>query len=74
MNCETIDESETQWADEVRTNVWTETEDGTLVVDETARHQAIQHRAYIRFLNGWSEDPMTNWLEAEKEVDAAIFD
>jgi len=82
VRCEIIEEAHDdllcndwqEWADEVRINVWVEDEDnGALVIDENARRNEIAKRAYFRWLHG-SKDERDNWLQAEKEVDKALFD
>jgi hypothetical protein len=61
------------WADHVRDNCWQEDDDGSLVICEDARRHEIAQRAYFRWING-SPDEEQNWLQAEKEVDSALFD
>lgn len=62
-----------QWQADVCDRVWQETEDNELVINEEARREEIAKRAYQR----WQEtgnDEVTNWLEAEIDVDVALFD
>lgn len=62
-----------EWRDEVSARVWQENALGELVIDEDARRDEIAKRAYQR----WEEfgaDEVTNWLEAEIDVDLALFD
>lgn len=81
LKCEIVEEAHDDllcndwqlWADEVRSNVWTEDDDGTLKIDEPARRHEIAKRAYFRWKNG-SPDERENWIQAEKEVDTALFD
>jgi len=80
LKCEIVEEAENNllcndwqdWADEVRLNVWIENDDGSLSIDEAARREEIAKRAYFRWKDGSGND-LENWLQAEKEVDAALL-
>ena len=81
VKCEIVEETHDgllcndwqEWADEVRTNVWNEDEEGSLTIDERARRHEIAKRAYSLWQAG-NPNEKDNWLQAEKEVDAAIFE
>lgn len=81
LKCEVVEEVQDdllcgdwrEWADEVRMNIWTENEDGTLVINEESRREEIAKRAYYRWQHG-SPDERENWLQAEIDVDMALFD
>ena len=62
-----------EWADSVRLNVWTEDNDGNLVIDEVAKNQEIAKRAYFRWQNGFNNE-CNNWYQAEYEVNMALFE
>jgi hypothetical protein len=62
-----------EWRADVSFRVWQENDQGELVINEDARRDEIAKRAYQR----WEEfgtDEVTNWLEAEIDVDLALFD
>lgn len=62
-----------EWRAEVATRVWQEGEDGELYIHEDARRDEIAKRAYTRW-EQYGTDETTNWLEAEVDVDLALFD
>lgn len=61
------------WRAEVAANVWQENEAGELHINEDARRHEIAKRAYQRW-EEYGTDETTNWLEAEIDVDLALFD
>ncbi len=62
-----------EWRADVSLRVWQENENGDLVINENARREEIAKRAYQRW-EELGEDELTNWLQAEIDVDAALFE
>ncbi len=63
------------WKSNLCQRLWKE-EGDVLALDEEARHQAISDRAYVLWQSAGSPpgDGMEFWLQAEVEVDSALFD
>jgi len=59
------------WADGVKSRVWKTNEQGEYYIDEHARREEVEKRAYFMWLDG-SNDQVNNWLQAEKDVNLAV--
>lgn len=62
-----------KWQADVCLRVWKENDDNELVINEESRREEIAKRAYQLWQETGS-DELTNWLQAEIDVDVALFD